>query len=76
MSNSRRKHKFFGMACTSSGSMKQFRKYLHHKERVELRKRLKLGLDVDYQLVPWDEWASPRDGIKYWADATEEYMRK
>jgi hypothetical protein len=74
MSRSRRQSKYFGMC--SSRSMKWFRTYLHHKERVELKKRIKLGLDCDFQLVPWDEWSSPRDGIGYYADATEKDMRK
>lgn len=74
MSRSRRKTKMFGIAC--SNSMKWFRTYLHHKERTALRTRLKYGLDVDYKIFPWDEWASPRDGIYYWKDAQEKDMRK
>ena len=73
MSRSVRKSRYFGIA---GGRMKWFKVYLHHKERVMLRKHLINGLDADYQLVPWDEWASPRDGIHYWADATEKDMRK
>jgi hypothetical protein len=56
--------------------MKWFKRYLHSKERMKLREKIRMNEDCDFQLVPWDEWASPRDGIHYWADATKKDMRK
>jgi hypothetical protein len=60
----------------SCRSMKWLRTYLHSKERMRVKEHLLRGLDADYKIVPWDEWASPRDGIYYWADAEPKYMRK
>jgi len=81
MSRSFRKSKVFSQVLVSdkgSKAMRFYRRQRAHIERMKLRDALAHedfdNMEAEY--APWDEWDCPRDGMKYYGDAPEEWMRK
>ena len=74
MSRSYRKTPYHGLAGTSAGSMKWYRRAWNSKERRRWKNAIASG---DYEnaewILPWNEWDSPRDGIAYDQEWFETY---
>lgn len=65
MSRSRRHEPVTGFACSTSE--KGYKKDRQGRERTAVRQALRLGLliqdaDINYELIPWNEWVTARDG--------------
>jgi hypothetical protein len=75
MSRSRRKTPITGI--TTAPSNKEFKKIEHRRERAVARTAMSSGKeDVLHHKVTGNEWASPRDGKRWWGKAQPRLMRK
>lgn len=70
MSRSRRK---LFMPMASDDGIRWFKQYHNGRNRAKLRAMLASGnYDVGYELIPWNEWDTPRDGYTLIKDPKDE----
>jgi hypothetical protein len=70
MSRSYRKTRITGIAETNAGSMKWYKRYHSSQERMRVREAIHAQEYelLENEIVPWNEWDTPRDGKRYWHD--------
>jgi hypothetical protein len=75
MSRSRRKTPITGI--TTARSNKEFKQIEHRRERAIARTAIAAGKeDILHPKATGNEWASPRDGKRWWGTQQLRLMRK
>ena len=74
MSRSYKKSPIIGY-CVST-SEKYYKRLRAKLERAHVREAIRNGESPDYEMAPWNEWTTNRDGKRYIADRNGKVRRR